>query len=271
MNLQHQLEHQLKILRLGGFLQSLELRLQQVEKASLGYVEFLQLLVQDEIERREAKKLQLRLCRAAFEEEKTLEGFDFGFNPKLNSRLIRDLGSCTFIERKEHVLLYGPAGVGKSHLAQALGHQACRLGYEVLFTKAVKLFRDLLASRADQGWERRIRRYLAPDLLIIDDFGLSVLTPMQAEDFYEIVCERHLKSSIIITSNRPPQDWIPLFPDPVLANSALDRVVHHAHHLILEGESYRKRLSPKQSQASLCPLSPKGGSSGVSLQREQNG
>lgn len=259
MNLQHQLEEQLKVLRLGGFLQTLELRLQQVQGSSLGYIEFLQLLVQDEIERREAKKLNLRLSRASFEEEKTLEGFDFSFNPKLNAKLVRDLGNCSFIEKKEHVLLYGSAGVGKSHIAQALGHQACRMGYEVLFTKAVKFFRFLLAGRADHSWDKRIKKYLVPDVLIIDDFALSVLTPTQAEDFYEIVAERHLKSSIIITSNRPPQDWIPLFPDPVMANSALDRLVHHAHHLIMEGESYRKKLSPKLTQKPSPPLSAKGG------------
>lgn len=250
MNLQHQLETQLKTLRLGGFLQTLDLRLQEAQKASVGYVEFLQLLVQDEIERREAKKLISRLSRASFEEEKTLEGFDYSFNPKLNAKLIRDLGNGTFIERKEHVLLYGPAGVGKSHIVQALGHQACRMGYEVLFTKAVKLFRFLLAGRADHSWEKRMKKYLAPDLLIIDDFGLAPLSPIQAEDFYEIVAERHLKSSIALTSNRPPQDWVPLFPDPVMANSALDRLVHHAHHLIMEGESYRKKLSPKPSNPS---------------------
>jgi len=141
--------------------------------------------------------------------------------------------------------------VGKSHIAQALGHQACRLGYEVFFTKAIKLFRFLLAGRADHSWEKRIKKYLTPDVLIIDDFGLSALTSTQAEDFYEIVAERHLKSSMIITSNRPPQDWIPLFPDPVMANSALDRLVHYAHHLVMEGESYRKKLSPKSSNLSL--------------------
>jgi DNA replication protein DnaC len=254
MNLDHQLESQLKTLRLGGFLQTLELRVDQAQKSSLGYLEFLGLLIQDEIERREAKKLNLRLSRASFEEEKTLEGFDFSFNPKLNAKLIRDLGNGTFIERKEHVLLYGPAGVGKSHVAQALGHQACRLGYDVFFTKAIKLFRFLLAGRADHSWEKRLKKYLAPDLLIVDDFGLSALTSIQAEDFYEIVSERHLKSSLMITSNRPPQDWIPLFPDPVIANSALDRLVHHSHHLIMEGDSYRRKLSPKSSNPSLSKV-----------------
>lgn len=255
MNLNHQLEDKLKVLRLGGMLQSLEVRLEQAKSSQLGYGEFFELLVQDEIERREAKKLNLRLSRASFEEEKTLEGFDFAFNPKFNGRLIRDLSTCVFIEKGEHVLLYGPAGTGKSHIAQAIGHQACRLGYDVLFTKAVKLFRYLLQGRADQSWERRMKRHLSADLLIIDDFGLSALSPTQAEDFYEIVSERHLKSSIVITSNRPPQDWVALFPDPVMANSALDRLAHHAHHLIMEGESYRRKLRPQTS----TPPTPKGG------------
>lgn len=214
MNLEHQLENQLKVLRLGGMLQSLELRLQQAHSSALGHLEFLQLLVQDEIERREAKKLNLRLSRASFEQQKTLEEFDFTFNPKINARVIRDLASCLFIEKREHVLLYGSTGTGKSHIAQALGHQACRKGYDVLFCKAVKLFRPLLAARADHSWERRIKKYLHPDLLIIDDFGLTALSPVQAEDFYEIVAERHLNASIVITSNRPPSGSARPVPRP---------------------------------------------------------
>ena len=198
---------------------TLDVRLQQAQNSSLGFLDFLQLMVQDEIERREGKILSLRLTRASFEEEKTIEGFDVTFNPKINHKLIRDLATCAFIEKGEHVLLYGPSGTGKSHMAQALGHQACRKGYDVLFTKAVKLFRSLLAGRADQSWDKQLKKYLHPDLLIIDDFGLTALTPAQAEDFYEIVSERHLTASIVITSNRPPQDWIALFPDPVVANS----------------------------------------------------
>ena len=245
----HQLLGQLKTLKLGGFAETLELRITQAEKDELPYRAFLALVVQDEIERREAKKLTLRIQKAAFEEQKTLEEFDFAFNPKIKRGTITDLATCLFIEKREHVLIYGPAGVGKTHLAEALGHEACRRGYRVLFVKAVKMLRHLFASRADQSWERQIKKYLYPDLLIIDDFGLTALTPIQAEDIYEVITERHLRSSIIITSNRPPQDWVALFPDPVMANSALDRLAHHAHHLMIdEGESYRKKLSPKTRQ-----------------------
>ena len=246
MNLEHQLAQQLKALRLGGFLETLEVRLKQVKEEELPPLTFLQLMIQDELERREVRKLARRLAKASFEEEKTLEGFDFSFNSKIKRALIQELATGLYLEKKEHVLIYGPAGVGKTHLCQALGHEACRRGYEVLFIKANKMFRSLLAARADHSWEKRIKRFLTPDLLIIDDFALVALNSTQAEDFYEVVSERYLRSSLMITSNRPPQDWIALFPDPVMANSALDRLAHQAHHIMIEGgESYRKRLSPK--------------------------
>lgn len=245
MNIQHQLADRLRILKLGGFLATLDMRLKQARDEELSHLDFLQRMVQDEIERREATKLQKRLRSASFEEAKTLEGFDFSFNPKIRKSFITDLSTCLFVEKKEHVLIYGPVGVGKTHIAQALGHQACRQGYDVLFAKTAKLLRGLLASRADHSWEKRIRKYLKPDVLILDDFGLAAFTPTQAEDIYELISERHLKSSIIVTSNRPPQDWLALFPDRVVANSALDRLVHNAHHVIIDGgESYRKRSSP---------------------------
>lgn len=245
----HHLMGDLRKLKLGGFADTLDLRLNQAQKDELSHLAFLTLVVQDEIERREAKKLALRIQKASFEEQKTLEGFDFAFNLKIKRGVVTDLATCLFVEKKEHVLIYGPAGVGKTHLAQAIGHEACRRGYSVLFVKTVKVLRNLFASRADQSWEKQVRKYLHPDLLIIDDFGLTALTPIQAEDIYEIVTERHLKSSIIVTSNRPPEDWVALFPDPVMANSALDRLSHHGHHIMIdEGESYRKKLSPKTRQ-----------------------
>ena len=246
MNIVHHVAQQLRQLRLTGLLETLDLRSQQALDQELPPLAFLQTILQDELERRQANKLTQRLRRASFDEDKTIEGFDFAFNPKIKRAFIKELATGNFLLKKEHVLFYGPAGVGKTHLAQALGHQACRQGYSVLFVKAIKMFRSLLAARADHSWEKRIRRFLTPDLLIIDDFGLTTFSPTQAEDIYEIVTERHLKSSMILTSNRPPQDWIALFPDPVMANAILDRLAHHAHHIIIEGgESYRKKLSPR--------------------------
>jgi len=238
------LTSQLKALKLGRMLDTLDVRLTQARQDQLGYLEFLQLLLQDEIERRQSQSLKRRLQRASFEEPKTLEDFDFSGSPNLNPAAIRDLATGLFIERREHVLLYGPAGTGKTHLAQALGHHACRSGRSVLFLKAARLFRALQAARADNSWEAEVRKLLAPDLLIIDDFGLKPMTMLQAEDLYEIVAERHLRGSIIVTSNRPPSDWLALFPDPVMANSALDRLAHNAHHIVMKGESYRKKMRP---------------------------
>lgn len=241
----HHLTTKLKAVRLGGVVETLELRVRQATEQNLGYLEFLTLIVEDEIERREARKLDSRLAKAQFEEEKTLEGFDFGFNPQLSAKKVRDLGACHWVGRKENVILCGQPGVGKTHLAQALGHQACRMGHTVLFVKANQLFRKLAAARADSSWEERIRDYARVDLLIVDDFGLKMLTPAQADDVAELVGERALKGGMLITSNRRVEDWLSLFPDPVYANSVLDRMAHNAHQLVIEGDSYRKNRRPE--------------------------
>ena len=244
-DLQH-LVKKLKNLKMGGMLDTLEIRLKQSQDEHLGYIEFLEFLLEDELQRRANKKLETRVSQAHFEEVKTLETFDFEFNPKIPSRQIMDLATCQFVERKEWALLIGPVGVGKSHLIQALGHQACRLGHRVLFTRTSKMLTDLGGGHADNTWENRLRRYIKPDLLLIDDFAMKELTLKQAEDFYELVNERSHVGSLVLASNRSPKDWYPLFPNPVLAEGILDRVINKAHHVVLAGRSYRTQLQPRQ-------------------------
>src|SRR3990170_312696 len=241
------LQSKLRALRLGGMLETLDLRLDQAGQGRLGYLEFLELLLEDEIGRRAAKGLASRVSKAHFEEQKTLEEFDWSFNPTIPAARIRDLATGQFIARKESILLCGPVGVGKTFIAQALGHQACRLGYSVLFTKTARLLADLGGGRADGTAATRLRRYLHPDVLILDDFGLKEFSLPQAEDIYELICERARAGSIVLTSNRSPEDWYALFPNPVLAESTLDRLINRAHHLTLLGKSYRPLQRPDRA------------------------
>lgn len=244
----HQLEANLKTLRLGGMLDTLDLRLKEAQKDKLGYLEFLETLLEDEISRRGQKALTRRLAQARFEEVKTLAEFDFRFNPKIPESLVRDLATLGFLERSESVILCGPVGVGKSHVAQALGYLACRKGYQVRYVKAARLFADLGGGHADGTWEQRLRVYLRADLLIVDDFGLRSLGPQQSEDLYELLSERYRKSSTIVVSNRPAQSWYDLFANPVLAESVLDRLVNSSHHVLMEGKSYRSVGRPGSTE-----------------------
>ena len=245
-----QLQPRLKRLKLGGMLQTLELRLDQAHQEQLGHLEFLELILEDELQRRANKALAHRIGRARFEEERTLSEFDFAFNPKIPSAQIRDLATCGFIERRESLLLVGPVGVGKTHIAQAIGHAACLQGRSALFDKTARVLADLGAGHLDATWERRLRRYLAPDLLILDDFGLRSFSERQGEDLYELISERVRRGSTIVTSNRPPAEWYALFPNPVLAEGALDRLINAAHHVTLEGKSFRPRQRPDARERS---------------------
>lgn len=246
MKIDGQIESKLKLLRLTGMLQTLAVRLKQAEDSNNGYLDFLMTLLEDEYERRQSGSLLKRLKKAGFEAEKTLEGFDFAFNPQIPAKKIKQLANCAYIDNRENIFLLGPVGVGKSHIAQALGHIACRMGYDVLYTKAAKMFRYLNGGRADNSWETRIKRHTAADLLIIDDFGLKPLTPVQSDDLYEVINDRYMKKSIIFTSNRNIEDWQGLFPDPIIANSAMDRIAHNAHQIVMTGESYRNKGREKE-------------------------
>lgn len=231
----------LKQLKLSGVLQSLDVRRTQASEQSLSLTEFLYFVLHDEVERRNAKRLQQRTHRASFEEIKTLEDFDFTFNPAIPRSQILELGTCAWVQRRENVILVGAAGVGKSHLAQALGLRACRAGHSVQFTSANDMLVALRAARADDTVERRLLKYTAPDVLIIDDLGLRPLRGDEPLDLFEVIRRRYERNSTVITSNRATEEWSPLFGDPLLASAACDRVLHHAHVIEIDGDSYRSK------------------------------
>lgn len=207
----------------------------------LTHLEFLEMLLSDEVERRNQGALARRLLTAKVNHDEVLERFDWESPVTLDRDRFKGLISLDWVECKENVILTGPVGVGKTFLANALAHSACRRNKSVFVVKAAKMFKVLFAARADNSLERELLKLISPVLLIIDDFGLERLTPEQAHDFYEIISERYERGSTIITSNRHVSEWVNLFDDQILANSTLDRLAHNAHQMIIEGESYRKK------------------------------
>ena len=251
MELKHQLTPHLKHLRLSGILETLDARHRQAVDGKWSYIEFLERLLQDEVERRGQKQLTLRLRRATLATTKTLETFDFNFNPTLNRQQLLALAAGDYIREKRNAILCGPTGVGKSDLAQALGHEACRRGYDVLFVNAYKMLQHLHGGRADDSLDRRLKLYLRPDLLILDDFGLKPLQAPGPSDLYDVINERYERGSLLLTSNRPPAEWPGLFGDPLLAAAGIDRMCHRAEIIIIRGDSFRaqarQRFEPEVS------------------------
>ena len=240
MNPKPDLAPMLKQLRLSGILDSLESRNKQAIDSKLAYTDFLSLLISDEVARRDQKKFDFRLRRAAFRSNKTLDQFDFDFNPNINRALIHDLMTGRFIHEKVALLIAGPCGTGKSHLAQAIGHAAIKLNYDVLFTTAAQLLSSLYSARAHDNFERKFKMLCQMDLLIIDDFGLKPLRSPADEDFHDLIAERYERHATIVTSNLDFAEWGEAFPNKLLGAATLDRLKHGAYQLVLDGESYRK-------------------------------
>lgn len=235
----------LRELKLSGMLGTLDARLVQARAGELGHLEFLQVLCEDEISRRQTTAMTRRLRRARFEQQTTFEAFDFTANPKLPAAQIRDLAALRWLQAGESVILFGPVGVGKTHIGQALGHLAVRAGGEARFLKTSRALADLAGGRADHSWDRRLRELVKPAVLILDDFAMRELTAPQADDLYELISERiGAGRSMVFTSNRKPADWYPLFPNPVVAESLLDRLINNSHQIFMNGASYRPNKRP---------------------------
>ena len=257
MNPMPELIPMLKGLRMSGVLDFLETRNRQAIEEKLSYTEFLALVVQDEVARRAQKKLELALRRANFRNHKTLENFDFSFNPFINRALITDLATCRFMDEKVSVFIVGPCGTGKSHIAQALGHCAIRLGHDVLFTTQSKMLGKLHAARATNSYERQFNHLTKASLLIIDDFGLKPLRPPQDEDLHDVISERYERRSTIVTSNLDLSEWGDAFPNRLLGGATIDRLRHGAYKVVLEGKSYRSPRPMPNSQKTATEKTPK--------------
>ncbi len=235
------LDQKLRKLRLGHAASVLEVHHQTAISQKLGYLEFLEALVDDELSTREHKGVDKRLRAARFPVVKTLEEFDFDFQPSIDAMKIKALASCDFIKKHETVLLIGPPGVGKSHLATALAVKACMRGHVVMFASIQQLASQLNAALADISVERLIEQYIRADLVVLDELGFTPLNKVVADHIFRIVSERYERGSIIVTSNKPFELWAEMFVDPILATAILDRLIHHAHIVPIAGESYRTK------------------------------
>jgi DNA replication protein DnaC len=231
----------LKQLRLSGLLESLDIRLHEAAGNSLTHAEFLELIFQDEVAVRSDRQVRRRVKAAGFRELKTIDGFDWSFNPSIKKKQVFDLATCRFVRETRDVLFLGPPGVGKSFLAQALGYQAIKCGFAVLYRSIFDVIRDFLHDEALGGEDKIMARYLKPDLLIIDDMGMKQLPKRSGEYLFEIIMRRYETRSTVMTSNRPLEDWGKLIGDVPSATAILDRFLHHAEVVTITGKSYRLR------------------------------
>ena len=235
------IKSRLKQFKLSGIRANLEERLSYAKESSLAYEEFLELLLEDEKNNRAHNSYKKRYAKAKLPYAKTLEDFDFSFQPSIDRRQINDCATCQFVKEAKNLIYIGPPGVGKSHLSVAIGIKALAKGYRVLFSKVSDMLQDLHFSRADNSYYSRLKYYLAPDLLILDELGFKRVPAHSADDFFEVISKRYEKGSVIITTNKTFEAWNDIFADAILASAIIDRIVHHSLVVKISGKSYRSK------------------------------
>ena len=236
----NQLKQSLLKLRLSGLRETLDLRLQEAASNQLSHLQFIELLIQDEIDVRDQRTIKRRNKHASFRDLKSLEDFDFGFNPTINKALIYELATGKFLSRSEDVLFVGPPGTGKSHLVQAIGVGLIKMGKIVLYRSIYDLVSELLCADEDAAKKDKVMtKYLKCDLLIIDDIGIKQLPGKAGETLFEIILRRHQLKSTMMTSNRPIEDWGKIIGDVPATSAILDRFLSHSHLIEIKGKSFR--------------------------------
>lgn len=232
-------------LKLGKLVPALPERLRQAREREMDPEDVLLLVLSDEVQRRANQRLALRAAEAGLAPELVFDEWDAKARVTYDRRLLDELRTLRFLEQNHHVSILGPVGVGKTMLAHAFGHEALRRDVSVIFEIADKMFARLRASRLDDTHAKELRRLTDVDLLIIDDLGLRAMDALETNDLYELVTARHRTASMIVTSNRDPQEWLAMLADPLHAQALVDRFTNNAYDLVVEGESYRKRQKPK--------------------------